>query len=99
MENDEKYFLKNAGWLIPTKIAPAAPKEIKVYHTIEDLMKDAPYKYRWCSGEMCACIGCVNDFVLSNGFRKEQWELWVKNNPDTTPKETGFGFKTYTIEK
>lgn len=89
-------IMENFGMMIPTKLFQ--PLEEKKYATIDDLMKDAYNKYRWCNGDRCACMGCVNNLISINGFTKEQWEEWVKLNPDTSEKEAGFGFKSYTYE-
>lgn len=39
---------------------------------------------RWCSGGMCACLGCVNHTAFYNGVTKEQWRIWLESRH---PKE------------
>lgn len=88
---------KNFGITIPKNAIPRK-EEWKDYETIDELMADAKYPHNWCSGGLCACIGCVNNFVSTHGFKKEDWEEWVSRNP-APPKEKGYGFKSYTFKR
>lgn len=51
--------------------------------TLDELM-DLLYekcRYRWCTADVCACMGCCNAELKYNGYTKKDWEEWVKNNP------------------
>jgi hypothetical protein len=39
------------------------------------------WRYRWCESEVCACMGCANRAGKVH-FSKEEWESWVKENPE-----------------
>lgn len=45
------------------------------------------WRYRWCGGGWCGCMGCsnVSGAVVSKGVAKEQWDEWVADNPDPNP--------------
>ena len=52
--------------------------------TIEEYMSDMPeeWRYNWCSGGACACLGGSNrSGNLSGKFTEEEWQVWVDNNP------------------
>ena len=97
MSNEDR--LNNFGMIIPTQPFSIEKKEKKVYTTIDELMVDAPFKYRWCDADLCACMGCVNNFIATNGFTREQWEEWVSRNPDPNPPQEGYSFTSFKYEK
>ena len=45
------------------------------------------WRYRWCGGGWCGCMGCsnVSGGVTSKGVTKDQWDEWVAANPDPNP--------------
>jgi hypothetical protein len=45
------------------------------------------WRYRWCNGGWCACMGAANcsGNAASQGVTKEQWEQWVAFNPKPDP--------------
>lgn len=45
------------------------------------------WRYRWCNGGWCACMGAANcsGNAASQGVTKEQWEQWVTFNPKPDP--------------
>lgn len=48
------------------------------------LMEAMPvsWRYRWCEGEMCACLGAANcSGQISKFYSKEEWVEWVENHP------------------
>lgn len=58
----------------------------KIY--TNDVMQAMPesYRYRWCGGGPCACMGAAN--CSGGAGRKisyEEWEGWVAENPDPNP--------------
>ena len=61
---------------------------------LEKLLMKMPieWRYNWCPGNLCACLGCANmaGELTENGFNKEQWEEWVKENPKEYEKSGGF---------
>lgn len=56
-----------------------------------------PHRYRWCSGGLCACLGCANGpgRVVELGFSHAEWKEWVERhpNPEDNPgkKTTSMG--------
>lgn len=58
---------------------------------IHEIMLSIPseWRYRWCGGGWCGCMGCsnVSGAVVSKGITKEQWKVWVAENPNPTPNE------------
>jgi len=55
-----------------------SPKEIDI------AMKEMPkeWRYRWCEGKICACLGAANcsGGLSAKGFTKQQWEHWKADN-------------------
>lgn len=47
------------------------------------------WRYRWCGGGWCGCMGCsnVSGGVTSKGVTKDQWDEWVAANPDPNPPQ------------
>jgi hypothetical protein len=45
------------------------------------------WRYRWCGGGPCGCMGAANcsGGMSGKGFTHEQWEEWVSKNPDPNP--------------
>lgn len=45
------------------------------------------WRYRWCNSGPCGCMGGANcsGGLSGKGFTYEQWQEWVKNNPDPNP--------------
>ncbi len=96
-----KDYLKNFGMLIPSG-AVTIKREEKHYTDINELMDSAYNKYHWCNikgDERCACLGCMNNLILTNGFTKEDWEKWVIENPQDKKDEDNddYRFTTYSI--
>jgi hypothetical protein len=50
---------------------------------IDALMNSIPPgdRYRWCKAYACACMGCVNWYLLSKGFTEADHAAWVSRNP------------------
>lgn len=100
MKQSDDIF-ENFGMMIPTHTIPR--KENKNYTTIDELMKDAEHKYRWCDAGLCACLGCVNNFVTTHGFTKKDYDEWLIKNPNTEPEkdfETKLHeYKSFEIKK
>lgn len=38
------------------------------------------WKYRWCDGGACACMGCVNRTGVVDITRTE-WDNWIERHP------------------
>ena len=51
-------------------------KDINEY--MQNMSKEI--RYRWCESKQCWCMGCVNNVLIGNGFTKEDWQKWVKEN-------------------
>ena len=50
---------------------------------VDEMMYNLPpsWRYRWCEGGVCACMGCVGSANRTGrlpalGFTKEDWEAW-----------------------
>jgi hypothetical protein len=58
--------------------------------SIDSLLQDMheSWRYRWCGGGWCACMGAANcsGGLSSHGFTKEDWEAWVAKNPNPNPQ-------------
>lgn len=58
---------------------------------LDELMNKMPllWRYYWCESVACACLGCANSSggLTENGFNRKDWEQWVKEHPDSRPKE------------
>lgn len=59
-----------------------------------DVMMQMPenWRYYWCSGGPCACMGGANcaGRAAEKGITHEQWAEWVKHNPNPNPP-TSYG--------
>jgi hypothetical protein len=57
---------------------------------VHQIMMEVPesWRYRWCGGGPCGCMGCsnVSGMVTGKGVTKEQWEDWVASNPEPEPE-------------
>jgi hypothetical protein len=53
---------------------------------LDEIMMNMPksWRYRWCTCPICCCLGCANisGHLKKLGFTRENWEDWVKNNPN-----------------
>ena len=97
VEGIEHHVPKNWGMLFPTKATEIKNKWDNKYNSFEEVMGAASHKYRWCEAGLCACLGCVNNWVRHHGYTKKDWEEWVAKNPDPTPPPPkGYGFKSFT---
>lgn len=54
--------------------------------TIDELMSriSPSDRYYWCESKICGCMGCANGFgqLKANGYTKEEWQEWVRENPE-----------------
>jgi hypothetical protein len=52
--------------------------------TIDVIMNSMPpdWRKKWCSSNACACMGCANvsGGLTSKGYKKEDWEEWMRGN-------------------
>ncbi len=57
--------------------------EINKKIMLNNLIEALPYhnRYKWCSGGICACTGCINHTILNNNYTKEDWLEWVEQHP------------------
>lgn len=57
--------------------------EFYLAYTLNICMKHIKYddRYKWSSGGVCASMSSTNMVVLSNGFSKADWEVWVEKHP------------------
>lgn len=62
--------------------------KIEVHQIMMEIYPE--WRYRWCGGGPCGCMGCSNGsgMVTSKGVTKEQWEEWVASNPEPVPDPT-----------
>lgn len=62
-----------------------ATHELRSSH-IHDVMMGIPesWRYRWCSGGPCACMGGANcsGEASSKGVSHRDWQKWVEQNPN-----------------
>ena len=53
---------------------------------VHEIMMSIPseWRYRWCGGGWCGCMGCsnVSGAVVSKGITEEQWK--VRSEEDTS---------------
>jgi hypothetical protein len=61
---------------------------------LDKLMKEMPleWRYYWCDPKsICACMGCANrsgGIHWKHKYTREEWEEWVKENPDPRKDES-----------
>jgi hypothetical protein len=61
---------------------------------LDKLMKEMPleWRYYWCNPKsICACMGCANrsgGIHWKHKYTREEWEEWVKENPDPRKDES-----------
>jgi len=88
----------NFGFIIPTQSAKIEEPIDNTEKTVDEQMKGMveDWRYRWCDSGRCACLGAAN---CSGHFKgtKEEWEQWVKDNPDIREKQAGYGFNSYEV--
>lgn len=55
----------------------------------EVAIQDVPesWRYRWCGGSFCACMGAANcsGGMSGKGYTHEEWQGWVSENPNPNP--------------
>ena len=95
---DDKF--KNFAMIIPKGRVPLKSKWDNKYETFDELMADASHPYRWCDSGLCACMGCVNNWVRHHGYKKEDWDEWLTRSPappvDASIKS--YGYSSFTID-
>jgi hypothetical protein len=59
--------------------------------SIDSVLQDMheSWRYRWCAGGWCACMGAANcsGGLSGKGYTKEDWEAWVAQNPNPNPEK------------
>ena len=65
--------------------------------SLHEVMMAMPegWRYRWCSGGPCGCLGGANcsGRLATYGFTHDEWKAWVEENPDQRPPQ-GMVWKT-----
>ena len=48
----------------------------------DELIESVYNKTRWCTSEICGCLGCANrsDGLQNKGVTEEQWLDWKSRN-------------------
>lgn len=63
------------------------------YEYVDGLMNSMPaaWRYRWCTGGICACMGGANcsGMLTANGVSEAEWQAWVNANPADDVKPFG----------
>lgn len=53
----------------------------KTLNEVMEGLRSVTARYYWCNARACCCLGCCNTEVLNAGYTKENWEEWVRENP------------------
>jgi hypothetical protein len=88
IEGEDRHFNGETGTLSDYYRGPHSGRMLYFNAFMRDVPE--PWRYRWCSAEVCACSGCTNHSggAIAAGYNIEDWQEWLKTHPEPVPQHT-----------